>query len=114
VEAFDVIRQTREGDEMFQYWNDSLIKKIKPTKIPFTLVDEKRKTALSDSPWGLRHFHPWFLSERNSGANDDFIKIMVDMLTYNDDVLRNRKYWFVRGDCNIYKMWMKVRFLFFS
>ena len=81
---------------------------IKPTKIPFTLIDEKRKSALTDSPWGLRHFHPWFLSGRNSGSNDDFMKLMVDMLVYNDDVLKAKKYWFIRGDCNIFKMWMKV------
>jgi hypothetical protein len=102
------MRQGRIDDEMFQYWDQSLIKQMKPTKIPFTLIDEARKSALTDSIWGLRLFHPWFLSGRNPASNDDFIKLMVDMLDYNDDVIAKKLYWFIRGDCNIFKMWMKV------
>jgi hypothetical protein len=108
IEVFNSVRQGREGDETFQYWNLSLIKVLKPTKIPFTLIDEARKSALSDSVWGLRLFNPWFLSGLNSASNDDFLKLMVDMLDYNDDVIKKHMYWFIRGDCNIFKMWIKV------
>ena len=107
--VFDGLGEEKEGDALFYYWNKSLIKVVKPTKIPFTLVDETRKSALTDSPWGLRHFHPWFLSPRNSGSNDDFLMLMVDLLNYNDDLIRGKQYWFIRGDCNIFKMWMKVQ-----
>jgi hypothetical protein len=108
IDVFAKMGQDKKDDAMFYYWDNSLVKGVKPTKIPFTLVDETRKSALTDSPWGLRHFHPWFLSPRNSGANDDFLKIMVDLLAYNDDLVRAKKYWFFRGDLNIFKMWMKV------
>ena len=108
TKVFAKIGSEQKGDAIFYYWEKSLIKVVKPTKVPFTLVDETRKSALTDSPWGLRHFHPWFLSPGNLGANDDFLKIMVDLLTYNDDLVHARQYWFIRGDCNIFKMWMKV------
>jgi hypothetical protein len=104
------MHQGREGDEMYQYWDSSLLKALRPTKIPLTLLDEKRKSALEDSPWGLRNFYPWFVSPLNSGSNNDFVKLMVDLLVHQEPVIKSKKYWFLRGDCNIFKFWMKVWF----
>jgi hypothetical protein len=108
IDVFTTIHQGRDGDEIYNYWDRSLIKVVRPTKIPFTLLDEKDKSALEDSPWGLQNFYPWFVSGFNSGANDQFVRIMAKLLTYNDKLLKAHKYWFLRGDCNIFKFWMKV------
>jgi hypothetical protein len=108
IEAFDIVRQQRLGDEMYYYWNDSLLKTLRISKIPLTLVDEKRKSALTDSPWGLRHFHPWFLSDQDSASNDGFLHLMTDLLEYNHNVIQEKKYWFLRVDCNIFNFWIKV------
>ena len=52
IDVFAKMGQDKE-DAMFYYWDKSLVKGVKPTKIPFTLLDETRKSALADSPWGL-------------------------------------------------------------
>jgi len=105
------MRQDREDDEMYECWNESLVKAIRPTKIPLSLIDETKKSAMTHSVWGLRNFHPWFVSEWNSGSNDDFVKLMVKLLNQNHNVIISLRYWFFRGDCNVFKFWMKVRIL---
>ena len=108
IATFATVHQGRESDEMYQYWSQSLLKELKISKIPLTLVDEKRKSALTDSPWGLRNFHPWFVSGNDSASNDGFLHLMTDLLEYNHDVIKAKKYWFLRVDCNIFNFWIKV------
>jgi hypothetical protein len=111
IDVFKLMAQDRDGDEMYECWNESLIKAFRPTKIPLSLIDETKKSAMSDSVWGLRNFYPWFVSEWNSGSNDDFVKLMVKLLNYNHTTIVSRRYWFFRGDCNVFKFWIKVRLL---
>ena len=40
IATFATVHQGRESDEMYQYWSQSLLKELKISKIPLTLVDE--------------------------------------------------------------------------
>jgi len=72
--------------------------------------DQKKTTALVYSDWGLKNFKPWYVSNLNSGKNDDFAFLMLNLLKKTNNCLQKKRYWFFRGDCNVYKMWMKVNF----
>ena len=84
--------------------------RIKTVPLSLSLHDEKKKTAFLYSKWGLKNFKPWYLSNLNSGKNDDFVFLMLNLLKKTDNCLKNKRYWYFRGDCNVYKMWMKVDF----
>ena len=114
LEAFATIRGERSDDDMYCCWDSSLIKHLKITTIPITLKDELKKPTLGYSDWGLRNFKPWYLAELNSAKNDDFAFLMMDLLERTSSFVKDKKYWFFRGDCNVFKMWVKVLFLFFT
>ena len=50
-----------------------------------------------------------YVSNLNSGKNDDF-SFLSWILKKTNNCLQKKPYWFFRGDCNVYKMWMKVNF----
>jgi hypothetical protein len=112
LDAFKTIRQGREGDEMYCAWDESLLKSINNLTVPLTLQDEKKKSAFTSSNLGLRNFYPWYLSKYNSAKNSDFIMMMLEVFEGMDDALKKKQYIFLRGDCNVFKMWIKVNQFF--
>src|SRR5689334_15856974 len=96
--AYATVRQDREGDEAYHYWDLSVIKHLRINKVPLTLQDEKKKTALVYSKWGLKNFKPWYVSPLNSGKNDDFVFLMLNLLKKTNNCLTNERYWYFRGD----------------
>jgi hypothetical protein len=114
LEAFATFREGRDGDEMYQTWDKSVTKYLKTTTIPITLKDEKKKSALGYSDWGLKNFKPWYLADLNSAKNDDFVFLMMDILERTRSCMKKQKYWFFRGDCNVFKMWIKVFLVLYS
>jgi hypothetical protein len=93
---------------MYYAWDGSLLKSINNLTVPLTLQDQKMKSAFTSSGLGLRNFYPWYLSKYNSAKNSDFIMMMLEVFQGIDDALKKKHYIFFRGDCNVFKMWIKV------
>ena len=93
---------------MYCAWDESLLKSINNLTVPLTLQDEKKKSAFTSSNLGLRNFYPWYLSKYNSAKNSDFIMMMLEVFEGMDDALKKKQCIFLRGDCNVFKMWIKV------
>ena len=53
-----------------------------------------------------------FLSDKNSAKNDDFIVLLLDLLVRLDVRLLRGDYVFMRGDCSVFKMFLKVNSVF--
>jgi len=102
-------RENSEGDEIyFSFYDKCLIKQFAITKIPFTLRDTKKDSALDYSPIGFKKFYPWFVSDNNPATMREYFNVVMELLKVTDKAIQQEEYWFFRADVNVIMAWLRV------
>ena len=78
-------------------------------KIPLTVRDTTKRSALAYSKVGIGKFHPWFVSDNNPACMGEYFNVVMDILKVTDRAIENEEYWFFRADVNVIMAWLRVR-----
>jgi hypothetical protein len=89
---------------VYSFWERSLIKDNKFPTVPTVIRDDVKASAYNYSSVGIRNFLPWFLADANPAQNDDYFRVILDILAEVDAAVEKEEYWFFRGDINVLMM----------
>jgi len=100
---------SKQGDDAYySFYDNSFIKGYRITKIPLSVRDTTKRSALSYSPVGIGNFHPWFVSNNNPAAMEEYFNVVMDILKVTDQAIEKEEYWFFRADVNVVMAWLRV------
>ena len=103
----------RQGDERYYYWEHSDIAQLQiatvPIRFALEVAEDGKKTYPMYTAQGLRNFYPWYVSEKNSSSNDDYLDIVMSLLEKIEAPgEKSPPYSYIRGDVNIFMPWLRV------
>lgn len=114
---FASISRDAKGDQRFGYWEISSIREAQIRSVPIRIDETKRLREDRAPTWrpayteqGLKNFWPWFILNKNSSDNNDYLDIVIELLKKIDPPENKRlpDYTYVRGDVNIFMPWIRV------
>ena len=115
LSAFEFSSKGKQGDDAYySFYDNSFIKGYRITKIPLSVRDTTKRSALSYSPVGIGNFHPWFVSNNNPAAMEEYFNVVMDILKVTDQAIEKEEYWFFRADVNVVMAWLRAVGLSFS
>ena len=90
------------------FYETSFIKHHRITKIPLSIRNTKKRSALTYSPLGIGKFHPWFVSNNNPASMGEYFNVVMEILKITDSAIKKEEYWFFRADVNVIMAWLRV------
>ena len=83
--------------------------------VPLSVKNDMKGTIFDYSTRGMKHFYPWFVSEKNSAKHTDVARNLLDLLPHLAYIIQEKKeYPFLRCDINIFMTLMKVHLVLFG
>ena len=99
-------RQNRTGLETYEFYESSYCSLVESNTIPVCVHEDKTHTGAEYSALGLANFY--HLSDNNPSDNNDFARVMKELLEMLKHPLKAGKYPLFRGDINVFMAWIRV------
>ena len=103
-------RGNRTGVETYEFYESSYCSMVESNTIPVCMHEDKTHTGAEYSALGLANFYPYHLSDNNPSDNNDFARVMKELLEMLKHPLNLKagKYPLFRGDINVFMAWIRV------